>query len=239
MVTSTRHLERTWDLSLVIAALVALSAAADIAAFLRFAPALGLPAWGAPVFAVSLKVAEWRCPTIAERLWRTRLLGKLISPVFVIIWALAVGLSGLAAHSTIYALFADTDRSATKTAETRTNLVTALERTNGRLDAFQKPLPRPAKSVEQELGWATSVSTPPRFCGRVSDAASREACRKVHDLRRELAAAKEFERLVGEAEELRETLAKMEIVAVHDPMPRAFDATIGRMLELEGKNGSP
>jgi hypothetical protein len=50
---------------------------------------------------------------------------------------------------------ANSDRNATKKVETRTNLVTAMERVNGQLDAFRKPLPRPAKTVEQELGWAT------------------------------------------------------------------------------------
>ena len=228
---------RTWDLTLVIAFLVALSAVADVAAFLRFAPAIGLPAWLGPIFVVPLKLIEWRCLTLAVRLWHTSLVGKLQSPVYVIVWALAVGLSALAAHSTIYTLLATADRNATTSAETRAHLVTALERTNGQLDAFQKPLPRPAKTVEQELGWATSVRAPPRNCARAADDAAREACRKVMDLRKELAAATEFGRLVREAEGLREKLAGLQIEAAQDPMPRAFEATIGRFVELDGKNG--
>jgi hypothetical protein len=56
-------------------------------------------------------------------------------------------------------------------------------------------------------------------------------------LRRELAAAQDYERLSTRAAELRRVLADAPIVATSDPLPAAFSATLGRLLPLGGAEG--
>ena len=119
--------ERTWHLALIVYAIVALSAATDICGFQRFAPTLGLPAWAGLVCVIPIKLIEWQFLTFAMRLWGAGLLGWLISPAPVLPWFLAVYLSALAAHSTIYNALASADHAQAKRAETRANLAAAFE----------------------------------------------------------------------------------------------------------------
>ena len=57
------------------------------------------------------------------------------------------------------------------------------------------------------------------------------------ELRRELAAAKDYEQLDVRARELRQALAATPLVATSDPLPEAFAATLGRLLPLDGRVG--
>ena len=57
------------------------------------------------------------------------------------------------------------------------------------------------------------------------------------NLRRELAAAKDYEQLDAQAGKLRQALARMPLVAASDPLPEAFAATLGRLLPLDGRVG--
>src|SRR5436190_11392739 len=237
MAKRTEQDTRIWDLTIIVGLLVALSALTDIAGFLRFAPSFGLPAWAAVLCVMPVKLIEWKFLTFTARLWRQGWAGKLQSPMVLLPWGIAACLSALAAHATIYTMFATADHTAARNVETRRNLATALDRINGQLDAFPKPLPRPAKTVEQEYGWATSVRPPPRNCTRLLDEGSREACKKVILLRNELAAAVDFERLVQEADKLRGKLAGLRVEAVDDAMPQAYEATIGQFTKMDGKNG--
>ena len=63
------------------------------------------------------------------------------------------------------------------------------------------------------------------------------ACAKVLDLRRELAAAEDYEKLDARARELRQALSATPVVATSDPLPEAFAATLGRVLPLDGRVG--
>ena len=58
--------------------------------------------------------------------------------------------------------------------------------------------------------------------------------RQVLELRRELAAAEDYERLSTHASELRQTLASSPIMATSDPLPEAFAATLGHLLRVDG-----
>ena len=236
MTMSTEQGTRIWDLTIIVGFVVALSTATDIAGFLRFAPSVGLPAWVAVLCVIPVKLIEWRFLTFTTRLWRQGWLGKLQSPIYLFIWGIAVSLSALAAHSATYTLLATTDYSAAKHVETRVNLVAARDRNNERLDAFAKPLPRPMNTVEKDLDWANSVLRPALDCTRSPDEGSR-ACRRVVELRREMAAATDYERLIREEQELREKLAGLKIETANDAMPKAYEATIGRLTEMDGKNG--
>jgi hypothetical protein len=229
---------RTWDLKLVIVLVAALSVVTDMVGFLRFASSLGLPAWAAALGVIPTKLIEWKFLAFGAQLWQRGWLGKLQAPVCVPIWFLAVGLSALAAHATIFNALATADHTLASKVEARANLATSLSRVNARLEAFSKPLPRPAKMVEQALGWAASAPTVSRNCMRsFQEAARDEECKKVIELRKELATARDYERLIQEAETLREKLAGLNIETSHDPMPHAFEATLGRVVQIDGKNG--
>src|SRR5436305_14480540 len=131
MARSTEQDTPIWDLTTIVGFIVVLSALTDIAGFQRFAPSFGLPAWAAVLCVIPVKLIEWKFLTFALRLWRRGWLGKLQSPVYLVIWCMAVGLSALAAHSTIYTMLATADRSAAQRAEPRTNLAPALTRIDG------------------------------------------------------------------------------------------------------------
>jgi hypothetical protein len=64
-----------------------------------------------------------------------------------------------------------------------------------------------------------------------------KACAQVVQLRKELAAARDYEHLSLRALELRKGVAETPIVATADPLPAAFNATLGRLLPLNGTEG--
>jgi hypothetical protein len=237
MAKSTDRGGRSWDLALIVLLVMILSVATDIAGFLRFAPGFGIPDWAAVVCVVPTKLIEWRFLTFAARLWRRNWLGMVQAPIFVFIWGLAVALSALAAQATIVSALTAADHGAVARAELRTNLATALARVNGQLEAFAKPLPRPVQTVQQALSWATSVASVTGNCVWSRREARREDCKEVIALRKELAAATDYARLAQEQDRLRDRLAGLSIEAIADPMPVAFEASIGRLFGLDGKNG--
>jgi hypothetical protein len=59
----------------------------------------------------------------------------------------------------------------------------------------------------------------------------------VVQLRRELAAALDYERLSVHAADLRKRLAEAPIVATSDPLPAVFSSTLGRVLPIGGAEG--
>jgi hypothetical protein len=236
MTVSTEQDTRTWDMTLVVRLLIALSAVTDAVGFLRLAPSFGLPAWVAALAVIPIKLIEWKALTLSARLWRKGWRGKLQCPVYWIIWSAAVALSGLATHATTYTLVATADYTATKNAETRGNIAAAHQRVTVQLDTLTRSSPRPVNTVEKDLAWANSVLRPPLDCTRVPDEGSR-ACRRVVELRKELAAAADFERLIKEEQELREKLASLKIEAANDAMPQAYEASIGLITKMDGKNG--
>ena len=101
--------------------------------------------------------------------------------------------------------------------------------------------PRPSKTLVEALAvekvppgvWRDSQE-----CQSIRDSKYfQSACAKVLDLRRELAAAKDYEQLDVRARELRQALAATPLVATSDPLPEAFSATLGRLLPLDGRVG--
>ena len=75
-------------------------------------------------------------------------------------------------------------------------------------------------------------------CGSIQESVHfAKACAQVVQLRRELAAAEDYERLSARATELRKGLAEAPIVATSDPLPAAFNATLGRFVPIGGTEG--
>jgi hypothetical protein len=125
--------------------------------------------------------------------------------------------------------------------EVRGNTKAELATVEQQLAAISRPTPpRPANTVQEAL---KAERVPPgvwrdsQECGRIQETNLARACAQVVQLRRELAAARDYERLSSRATELRQGLAEAPIVATSDPLPAAFSATLGRALPIGGTDG--
>jgi hypothetical protein len=101
--------------------------------------------------------------------------------------------------------------------------------------------PRPVKTVQGALAGASvpaGIWKDSQECANIQDSAYfMKACTQVVQLRKELAAARDYERLSLRATELRQGMAEAPIVATADPLPAAFSATLGRVLPITGAEG--
>jgi hypothetical protein len=134
------------------------------------------------------------------------------------------------------------ERSGTWKMEVRGNTKTELASLEQQLAALSRPAPpRPAKTVREALAAErvpAGVWQDSQECKAIQESAHfAKACAQVVQLRRELAAAQDYERLSQRAIELRRGLAEAPIVATSDPLPAAFSATLGRVLPLGGAEG--
>ena len=164
---------------------------------------------------------------------------------FFLIGAAWIGLvlySALATHATVGLAISEIERTATWHMEKRNDTRTELENIEKRLKALSKPTPpRPSKTVVQALASLqipASVWRKSDECRQIRRSRYfQNVCAKVLDLRAELAAAQDYERLNTRARELRATLTWSPIVATTDPLPQAFSTTIGRIIPLEATVG--
>ena len=134
------------------------------------------------------------------------------------------------------------ERNGSSKTEARSGVKAELAALEKRLDVLSQPAPpRPTKSLVEALAvekvppgvWRDSQE-----CQSIRDSRYfQSACTKVLNLRRELAAAKDYEQLDAQAGNLRQALAGMPLVATSDPLPEAFAATLGRLLPLDGRVG--
>jgi len=153
-----------------------------------------------------------------------------------------VTFSSLATHATVMTAISAIERTGTWKMEVRGNTKAELASVEQQLAALSRPsLPRPAKTVQEALAAERvppSVWQDSQECGRIQESAHfARACAQVVQLRRELAAALDYERLSSRATELRKGLAAVPIVATADPLPAAFSATLGRVLPIGGTEG--
>jgi hypothetical protein len=116
-----------------------------------------------------------------------------------------------------------------------------LKAVKAQLGTLSKPIPRPVKVVEQALAWypilSELVHRATHDCTRFPGGSLPEACKGKVELRKELAAATEYERLSRRSEELRIQLEGIDIGAAKDAMPRSFEMSFGRFIRLDGKDG--
>ena len=166
-------------------------------------------------------------------------------PYFVIIgfaWLGLVTYSALATEATVSTAIAAIERNGSWKTEARSSIKVELAAVEKRLDVLSQPAPpRPTKSLVETLAvekvppgvWRDSQE-----CQSIRESRYfQSACTKVLNLRRELAAAKDYEQLDAQAGKLRQALAGMPLVATSDPLPEAFAATLGRLLPLNGRVG--
>ena len=126
--------------------------------------------------------------------------------------------------------------------EVRGNAKAELATVEQQLAALSRPMPpRPAKTVREALAGErvpSGVWKDSQECGSIQESVHfARACAQVVQLRRELAAAQDYEQLSSRAAQLRNSLADAPILATSDPLPASFDATLGRVLPLGGTEG--
>jgi hypothetical protein len=216
--------------------------------------ALVISAWGYARFSVSLgwDDAKYRyVPGILFELgkeivlvpalafWRRRRFSFAL--VFGSAWVCLVLSSVLATEATIVTGINSREQTGTWKMDVRNNRESELGRIEQQLAAMSRRMPRPAKIVREEL---VTNNVPPAIwkdgneCNGIQKSTYlAKACGQVVQLRRELVAAQEYERLSARAGELSKGLADAPIVDTSDPLPAAFTETIGRVLPVSGKEG--
>jgi hypothetical protein len=142
----------------------------------------------------------------------------------------------------VSAAISSIERAGAWKAEVRADTKAELANVEQQLAALSRPAPpRPSATVRQALAservpaglWRDSEE-----CNSIQESAHlAKACAQVVQLRRELAAAQDYEKLSAHAAELRSKLATTPIVAAADPLPMAFAATFGRVLPIGGTEG--
>jgi Poxvirus D5 protein-like len=159
-----------------------------------------------------------------------------------IAWMCLVAYSCLATHATVGMAISGIERAGSWKMEVRSNDKAELASVEQQLGALSRPTPpRPAKTVREALAGErvpTGIWQDSRECVAIQESVHfAKACAQVVQLRRELAAAQDYERLSTRAGELRSSLAAAPIVATSDPLPAAFSATVGRALPIGGAEG--
>jgi hypothetical protein len=225
---------------LVVFAFLFLALCLTAAGTARFALALGYSEAVGYAVGVVLELGKWVLPILVMRLWHARARG--LACLIGTAWLGLVTYSALATHGTVSSAIASRVRMGTQHMETRSGVKSELGRVEKQLDALSVPQPpRPVPTVRRAL---EAEKVPPgiwrdsKECQSIRDSTHfQKACNKIVQLRGELDAAKDYERLSSRADSLRETLKAAPVVATSDPLSEAFDATIGRRLPIEGRAG--
>jgi hypothetical protein len=227
-------------LGLVVAAFMALSLAVTATGTARFVVGMGYDAIVGYGVGAIFDFAKDLLPIALLALWSRR--AVVIGGVLSIAWLCLTGYSCLATHGTVSLAISGIERTGTWKMEVRGNTKTELASVEQQLAALSQPAPpRPVKTVTQALS-ATRVPNgvwkDSHECAEIQESNYfARACAQVVLLRRELAAAKDYEQLSARADELRNGLAAAPIVATSDPLPAAFSATLGRVLPIDGTEG--
>jgi hypothetical protein len=227
-------------LGLVVAAMMVLSLLVTATGTARFMVPMGYDATIGYAVGALFDIAKSLLLVAVLVFWTRGSFG--FAAIFGIIWTCLVTFSWLATHATVSTAIASIERTGSWKMEVRGNAKTELTSVEQQLAALSRPAPpRPAKTVRQALAaervpasvWQDSLE-----CAKIQESAHfARACAQVVQLRRELAASQDYERLSARAAELRKGLAETPILAISDPLPTAFSATIGRVLPLGGTEG--
>jgi hypothetical protein len=224
----------------IVLAFLGLSLAVTATGSARFAVALGYDAEVGYVVGAVFDIAKALLPVVLVGLlaWRTSFLFAILG----VAWTGLATYSALATHATISLAVANLEREGAWKMESRSNVQAELAEVEQRMLALSQPLPpRPSGTVREALNGErvpASVWRDSQECQAIRGSQYfQTACSKVLQLRGELAAAEDYERLDARARELRQRLAAAPIVAVKDPLPEAFASTLGRLLLFDGRAG--
>lgn len=227
-------------LGAVVLAFMALSLAITGTGTARFAVAMGYPVEVGYVVGAVFDLAKALLPVAL-----LVLLARRAFALFAIIGAAWAGLltySCLATHATVSSAIAAIERTGNWKMEGRSDAKAELDETEKRLAVLAQPTPpRPSKTLTEALASESVPSGVWRDSRECQDIRGsryfQSACQRFLALRRELAAAEDYEQLNARARELRQSLAAAPPVATTDPLPEAFAATLGRFLPGDGHGG--
>jgi hypothetical protein len=227
-------------LSLIVAAFMVLSLLVTATGTARFAVAMGYDANVGYAVGAIFDIAKGMLPVALLALLARRALGT--TAFLGAAWICLLAFSCLATHATVTFAISAIERTGTWKMEVRGNTKAELTTIEQQLATLSRPTPpRPAKTVQEALAGERvppSVWQDSQECSRLHENTYfAKACGQVVQLRRELAAAQDYERLALRASELRKGLAKAPIVTTSDPLPAAFSATLGQVLPLGGTEG--
>ena len=224
----------------IVLAFMGLSLAITATGTARFAVAMGYRAEVGYAVGAVFDFAKGLLPIALLVLFARR--AFLLFVIIGVAWMGLVIYSALATEATVSTAIAAIERNGSWKTEARSGTKAELAAVEKRLDVLSQPAPpRPTKSLVEALAvekvppgvWRDSQE-----CQSIRDSRYfQSACTKVLNLRRELAAAKDYEQLDAQAGKLRQALARMPLVATSDPLPEAFAATLGRLLPLDGRVG--
>jgi hypothetical protein len=206
----------------------------------RFAVAMGYDARIGYVVGAVFEFAKEVLPVVWLALLAQRAFTA--AALFGLAWICLVAFSCLATHATVGTAITSIERTGTWKMEVRVNTKAELATIEQQLAALSRPTPPPpVKPVQEALAAERvppSVWQDSQECVRIQESAYFiRQCAQVVQLRKELAAARDYEHLSLRATELRQSVAEAPIVATTDPLPGAFNATLGRVLPITGTEG--
>jgi hypothetical protein len=214
-------------LGAIVLAFMGLSLAITSIGTARFAVAMGYPREVGYAVGIVFDIAKALLPVALLVLLARR--AFLFFVVIGFAWLGLVTYSLLATHATVSTAIAAIERTGSWKMEVRSGTKAELDAVEKRIAILAQPMPpRPSKSLAEALAvekvppgiWRDSQE-----CQSIRDSKYfQSACAKMLDLRRELAAAKDYEQLDVRAKELRQSLATTPIVVTSDPLPEAFSA---------------
>jgi len=227
-------------LALLVIAFMVLSLLVTATGTARFAMSMGYDAKVGYVVGALFDLAKGTFLVAVLAFWRRRSFGFVAA--FGVFWTCLVTFSCLATHATVSTAISAIERTGTWKMEVRGNAKAELVTVEQQLAALSRPLPpRPAKTVREALVGErvpSGIWRDSQECGSIQESVHfAKACAQVVQLRRELAAAEDYERLSSRAAELRKALAEAPIVATSDPLPAAFNVTLGRFVPIGGTEG--
>ncbi len=222
----------------VAASVICMTIAA--AGMARFAVANGILQPLAYAVSFVLEIAVVVLPAVIKALGARR--NIFLCLLLLVSWLLLATFGCLATHATLSLYLATVEHRGAAEVERRGAVSDELARVEAMSQRLSSPqIPRPSRFIREALA---AESVPPAVwrnsteCRQIADRSYfQRACAKVVELRRELAAAEEFERLSAEARELRRRQSDMPIAAPTDRLTDAFTATIGRFVPIDGRAG--
>jgi hypothetical protein len=227
-------------LGAVVVAMMVLSLCVTATGTARFMAPMGYDIRVGYGVGAILELAKDLVPMALLALWMQRAHGLAVA--LGAAWICSATFSCLATHSTVVTAVSSVERMGTWKMEARVNSKAELAAIEQQLATLSRPTPpRPVKTVREALAAERvppSVWQDSNECAKIHDSAHfAKACAQVVQLRGELAASEDYERLSVKATEMREALAEVPIVATADPLPSAFRATLGQLLPLGGTEG--
>jgi hypothetical protein len=227
-------------LGILVVAFIVLSLLVTATGTARFAVAMGYDATVGYAVGTAFDIAKSVLPVVLPALLVRRALGT--TAFLGTAWICLVVFSCLATHATVSTAISAIERTGTWKMELRGNAKAELASVEQQLAALSRPMPpRPAKTVREALVGErvpSGIWKDSQECGSIQESVHfAKACAQIVQLRRELAASEDYERLSARATELRKALAEAPIVATSDPLPATFNATLGRFVPIGGTEG--